>query len=86
VTAVLLATGALLLVAGALTLVRLFRGPTLYDRLVALDVLTVVVMGGILVEALWRGRSPDVVLLAVVALVAFLSTMSVLRFDVEEQR
>ncbi|WNV73744.1 monovalent cation/H+ antiporter complex subunit F [Geodermatophilus sp. DSM 44513] len=85
-TAVLTVTAGLLLVAGVLVLIRLFRGPTVYDRLVALDVLTLVVLGGILVEALWRDRIADVVLLAVVTLVAFLSTMSVLRFDVEDQR
>jgi multicomponent Na+:H+ antiporter subunit F len=86
VTTVLLAVAALLLLAACLTLVRLLRGPTLYDRLVALDLLVVVVLGGILVASLWRGEGPDVVLLVVVALVGFLSTVSVLRFDVEEPR
>jgi multicomponent Na+:H+ antiporter subunit F len=86
VTAVLLAAAALLLVAAGLTLFRLLRGPTLYDRVVALDLLVVVVLGGILLESLWRGEGANVVLLVVVALVGFLSTVSVLRFDVEEPR
>ncbi|GAB3344746.1 monovalent cation/H+ antiporter complex subunit F [Modestobacter lapidis] len=85
-SAVLLITAALLLVAAGLTLFRLLRGPSLYDRLVALDLLVVIIMGGILVEALQRNESANVLLLVVVALLGFLSTVSVLRFDVEERR
>lgn len=85
-TAVLATTGGLLFVAGALILVRLLRGPTTYDRLVALDVLVVVVLGGILLEALWRGEGANIMLLVVVALVGFLSTVAVLRFGAGDER
>ncbi|RBY78479.1 hypothetical protein DQ239_07890 [Blastococcus sp. TF02-09] len=85
-TAVLFVTGGLLLVAALLTLFRLLRGPSVYDRLVALDLFVVILLGGILVEALGRREPANVVLLVVVALVGFLSTVSVLRFDVEDPR
>ncbi|MDW5329672.1 monovalent cation/H+ antiporter complex subunit F [Plantactinospora sp. KLBMP9567] len=75
----LVVTAGLLAVAGFLTLVRLFRGPTLHDRLVALDTLVVVVISGIAVEAALRDAAANVILLVVVALVGFLSTVSVLR-------
>lgn len=83
---VLAVTAGLLFVAAVLTLVRLLRGPTTYDRIVALDLLTVILLGGIVVEALARDAGPHLVLLVVLALLAFLSTVSVLRFDVEEPR
>lgn len=76
-------TAALLFVAAVLTLVRLLRGPTVYDRLVALDTLVVIVLSGILVETIARGEGSSVILLAVVALVGFLSTVAVLRFDTQ---
>lgn len=85
-TAVLVTTGGLLFVAAALVLVRLLRGPTTYDRLVALDVLVVVLLGGILLDALWRREGANIVLLVVVALVGFLSTVAVLRFGAGDER
>jgi multicomponent Na+:H+ antiporter subunit F len=86
VTAVLLLTAALLLLAAVLTLVRMLRGPSIHDRLVALDLLVVIVLGGILLHGVWREEAANVILLVVVALVGFLSTVSVLRFDIEEPR
>ncbi|SFE83884.1 monovalent cation/H+ antiporter complex subunit F [Blastococcus tunisiensis] len=85
-TAVLTITAALLFVAAALTLIRLLRGPTTHDRLVALDLLVVVLLGGIIVEAVARDAGAHLILLVVLALLGFLSTVSVLRFGVEEPR
>jgi multicomponent Na+:H+ antiporter subunit F len=86
VTAVLMVAAALLFLAAILTLVRMLRGPSIHDRLVALDLLVVIVLGGILLHSVWRGEAANVILLVVVALVGFLSTVSVLRFDIEEPR
>ncbi|WP_422768731.1 monovalent cation/H+ antiporter complex subunit F [Plantactinospora sp. WMMC1484] len=75
----LVVTAGLLAVAGLLVLVRLLRGPTLHDRLVALDTLVVVLVSAIAVEAARSGEGGNVILLVVVSLVGFLSTVSVVR-------
>jgi len=71
---VMLGTGALL------TLVRLARGPSLLDRVVATDVLLVIISAGLAVYAALQ-RDPTVVpVLVVVSLLAFVGTVSVARY------
>jgi multicomponent Na+:H+ antiporter subunit F len=71
----------LLLGAGALlSLVRLARGPSLLDRVVATDVLLVIVSAGLAVYAA-LARDPTVVpVLVVVSLLAFVGSVSVARY------
>jgi multicomponent Na+:H+ antiporter subunit F len=71
----------LMLGAGALlTLVRLARGPSLLDRVVATDVLLVIISAGLAVYAALE-RDPTVVpVLVVVSLLAFVGSVSVARY------
>ncbi len=71
----------LLLGAGALlALVRLAIGPSLLDRVVATDVLLVIVSAGLAVYAA-LARNPTVVpVLVVVSLLAFVGSVSVARY------
>jgi multicomponent Na+:H+ antiporter subunit F len=71
----------LMLGAGALlTLVRLARGPSLLDRVVATDVLLVIIAAGLAVHAA-LARDPTVVpVLVVVSLLAFVGSVSVARY------
>ena len=70
----MLGTGALL------TLVRLARGPSLLDRVVATDVLLVIISAGLAVYAA-LARDPTVVpVLVVVSLLAFVGSVSVARY------
>ena len=71
----------LLLGAGALlALVRLGLGPSLLDRVVATDVLLVIVSAGLAVYAA-LARDPTVVpVLVVVSLLAFVGSVSVARY------
>ena len=70
----LLGTGALL------TLLRLARGPSLLDRVVATDVLLVIISAGLAVYATLL-RDPTVVpVLVVVSLLAFVGSVSVARY------
>jgi multicomponent Na+:H+ antiporter subunit F len=86
VTAVLAATAVLLGVAALLTSVRLLRGPSTYDRLVALDTLVVIILSGILLQAAERGDPSSAIVVVLVALVGFLSSTSVLRLVPEDRR
>jgi multicomponent Na+:H+ antiporter subunit F len=67
-------------VAGACALVRLLRGPTLADRVVALDVALISLMAGIAVDAAATGDSSALVLPAVIAIIGFTTTVAVSRF------
>ncbi len=84
-TAVLAACGAAVAVSAVLTLLRLVRGPTSGDRLVAFDLMTVVVVAAVALVAARRGEAPSVVLV-VIALVGFLATTSVVRLLAKEKR
>lgn len=78
-TLVLIVTAGLLSLAGLLTMVRLVRGPTVNDRLVALDTLVIIVVSAIAVAAALRRETVDILPLVAVALVGFLSTVAVVR-------
>lgn len=67
-----------------LAVVRLVRGPSLADRVVALDLLSAVAIG---IMATWSVAADDAVYLDVallVALVAFLSTVVFARYAEQE--
>jgi multicomponent Na+:H+ antiporter subunit F len=54
--------------------IRLVRGPTLPDRVVALDLMAVIGIGFISAYAIYSGRSIFVDVATVVALIGFLAT------------
>lgn len=71
----------LLLAAGlALTLFRLVRGPTLPDRVVALDLAAVLVVGLLAVASIRAGTEVFLGTAVVLALLAFLGTVVFARF------
>lgn len=55
--------------------IRLRKGPTLADRVLALDLMTTVLMGIFALYALYSGESVYVDVVIVFALVAFISTV-----------
>ena len=63
-----------------LAVIRLARGPSLLDRVVASDVILVIVAAGLAVHAALR-RDPTLVpVLVVVSLLAFVGSVSVARY------
>jgi multicomponent Na+:H+ antiporter subunit F len=80
VTAVYWVAFALLGAGALLALVRLALGPSLLDRVVATDVLLVIISAGLAVYA-GLARDPTVVpVLVVVSLLAFVGSVSVARY------
>ncbi len=65
---------------GLLCLVRLVRGPSLADRIVALDALLIVIVSGIAVGAARTGQGTYLDVLVVAALLGFVGTVNVARF------
>ena len=75
----LLALG-LLLVALFVTVIRLIRGPNLGDRILALDLITVLGAGFIGAIAVLTGFSLYIDIAIALALVSFLSTVALARY------
>lgn len=69
-------TLAILSISLALAVVRLVRGPRLPDRVVALDLVTILVMGIIIIYAI-RSQQPAFLDVAIIlALISFLGTVA----------
>ena len=78
---VVVAVAALALLAGAaLTAVRIARGPSAVDRMVALDALLATTVAGIGVHAVATRTTATLPILLVLALCAFVGAVSVARF------
>ncbi len=69
-----------ILVSAVLCTFRLVRGPSLADRIVALDALLIVIVSGIAVDAARTGEGTYLDVLVVAALLGFVGTVNVARF------
>ena len=74
-----------LVIAAAAAVYRLVVGPTLADRVIALDLLLVALMTGIVVDAANRDTTTWLNLLVVIAIIGFTATVAVSRF-MEQRR
>ena len=70
----------ILVAAMAIVVVRLARGPSLADRVVAIDVLTAVAIGFIATYVVGTGATALLDAALVLALVAFMATVAFARF------
>ncbi|MEL7158208.1 MAG: monovalent cation/H+ antiporter complex subunit F, partial [Actinomycetota bacterium] len=70
----------LFLIAGLCAAFRLLWGPSLADRVMALDVALVSLMGAITVDAARRNDPTNLVMLVVLAIVGFTATVVASRF------
>jgi multicomponent Na+:H+ antiporter subunit F len=69
-----------ILVAIALALVHAFRGPTLYDRILALNMVGTQIVLMVAVLGFLTGRPEFLDIALVYALISFVSTLAVLKF------
>lgn len=67
-------------IAALLAMARAIRGPSLADRIVALDLILLLLAGGVAAEGARSATSVFLPALVVVALVAFAGTVLVARF------
>ncbi|TRW46985.1 monovalent cation/H+ antiporter complex subunit F [Georgenia yuyongxinii] len=74
-----------LTVAGVVALIRMERGPTMLDRVVALDVVTAVVLGSIALISASTKRTDLVPVLVVLAIVGFVGSVTIARFVAVER-
>ena len=78
--AVLVVCVGVLGIAALLLVVRISLGPTMLDRVVALDVLVAVVICGLALEAAVHRHTTTLPILVVLSLVGFVGSVSVARF------
>ncbi len=67
-------------IAGLCNGYRLLAGPSLADRIIALDVTLISLMGAITVDAARRNDTTNLVLLVVLAIIGFTATVAASRF------
>jgi multicomponent Na+:H+ antiporter subunit F len=81
-----IAVSALLFVSAALVLVRIVRGPTTLDRIVAVDVLLAIVICAIAAEAAYTRDATSLTILVVLSILGFIGSVSVARFSPRSRR
>lgn len=69
----------MLVIGGAVAIIRIVRGPSLLDRMLASDVLLVVIASGLLLRAAVTGDMMNLVFVLLVAAVGFLGSVTVAR-------
>jgi multicomponent Na+:H+ antiporter subunit F len=80
ITAFAVAGLVLLAVASGLVLYRIFVGPSNLDRIIATDILLIIVIAGIGLDAAWHRRDTSLPLLFVLGLISFVGGVAVTRF------
>jgi multicomponent Na+:H+ antiporter subunit F len=76
----------MLTVAALLAFVRVARGPTLPDRVVAIDLIGVLIVGVIVVSATTTGEQALLDVAIVIALISFVGTVAYARYVEREER
>jgi multicomponent Na+:H+ antiporter subunit F len=71
---------AMLAVAALVTFVRLVRGPSLVDRVIAIDLIGVLIVGIAVVSAVETGEQAFLDVAIVIALISFVGTVAYARY------
>jgi multicomponent Na+:H+ antiporter subunit F len=77
---VAIACGVMIAIGAACAVVRAERGPSMLDRVVAVDVVVATVLAAVAIVSAWTLRSDLVPVLVVLALVGFIGSVTVARF------
>jgi multicomponent Na+:H+ antiporter subunit F len=85
-TVVAVVVTVLLAVGAALTMIRVVRGPSVLDRIVATDVLLAIVVMAVAVLAAVTGDATALPILAVLSILGFTGSVSVARFATRAPR
>jgi multicomponent Na+:H+ antiporter subunit F len=85
-TVVIWLSAAMLSVGGFLALIRVARGPSALDRVVALDVVLSGLIAAIGLEAAYNEHGLTLPVLAVLALLGFVGSVTIARFGAESDR
>ena len=84
-TVLIVVLAALLSVTALLALARLYRGPSLLDRVIAADMLLATMIGAVGAEAAINRHATTLPVLVVLGLLGFVGSVSMVRFAVREK-
>ena len=76
----------LLLISIVLVLVRLIKGPDAADRIVALDLMSMLIVAFLATESIYAGETSFLDVAIAYALIAFLGTVALARFLMRSQQ
>jgi multicomponent Na+:H+ antiporter subunit F len=79
-TAVRYVVGGILAVAAVLALYRAVRGPSILDRVLALDVIVAIIGAALVLNMVVNQHLDNLVLLVAVSLIGFIGSVTVARF------
>ncbi|WP_116950732.1 monovalent cation/H+ antiporter complex subunit F [Jiangella endophytica] len=85
-TVVIWVCAAMLSIAAVLVLTRMAVGPTMLNRVVAMDVLIAIVVAGLGLEAALNRHATTLPILVVLSLVGFVGSVSVARFATHDDK
>lgn len=85
-TVLLVLSVAMLTAAAILVLVRMARGPSTLDRVVATEVLVNIVIAALAMEAVFNGHATTVPIMLVLALLGFAGSLSMARFVADRDK
>ena len=85
ITVLTIAAGAVLALAGVLVVIRIVRGPTVLDRVVALDVLVAIIVCALGLEAAVGRHSTTLPILIALSMVGVVGSVIVARFVAKER-
>ncbi len=77
---VTLVVGGILAVAAGLALYRVARGPSILDRVLALDVVLAIIGGALVLNMVVNRHLDNLILLVAVSLIGFIGSVTVARF------
>lgn len=83
-TAVVVISAFMLAAGAVMAVIRVERGPSILDRMVGLDVITSILIIGVALEAASARRTETISILAALALVGFVGSLSIARFAAVE--
>ncbi|MDH6460480.1 monovalent cation/H+ antiporter complex subunit F [Micromonospora sp. A200] len=75
----------LLSVTALLALARIYRGPSLLDRVIAADLLLAIMLGAVGAEAAINRHATTLPVLVVLSLLGFVGSVALVRFAVREE-
>jgi multicomponent Na+:H+ antiporter subunit F len=84
-TIVMTVAGTMLLAAALIALARVVIGPTMLNRVMAMEVLVAVVVGGLALEAAYNQHRSTLPILLALAMLGFVGATSVARFVAKER-
>ena len=79
-TIVLWICGITLSIASCLTLIRLAKGPSILERVIAMDVLLLIISGALCIEMTMNKHNDTLIFVLLACLVGFVGSVTVSRF------